>query len=119
MNSFAHKRQQLLQQMEQIHSMELGSLQEENRPSPHHPKQTTGPYFKHQVWENGRNLTRRVPAEKADSLAQAIAGRKKFEQLAGQYIETTVAMTRAEGSASESKKNETNSKRPSTRKAPD
>ena len=97
--------------------MELGSLQEENRPSPHHPGQTLGPYFKHQVWENGKNLTRRVPAERAGSLAQAIDGRKKFEQLAGQFIDTTVAMARAEDS-SPSKKNETNSKRPSTRKAP-
>lgn len=105
--------------MEQIQLMELGSLQEENRPSPRHPTQTTGPYFKHQVWDQGKNRTRRVPAEKAASLAQAIDGRKKFEQLAGQFIETTVAMTRAEAPASESKKNETNSRRPSTRKARD
>ena len=97
--------------------MELGSLQEEKRPSKQHPNQTLGPYFKHQVWENGKNLSRRIPSEKAGSLAQAIDGRQKFEQLAGQFIETTVAMTRAENSASDSKKNAPNSRPRSSRKA--
>ena len=120
MNTFAHKRQQILQQMEQIQAMELGSLQEELRPSKDDPSQTLGPYFKHQVWEDGKNLTRRVPAEKAAALAQAIQGRKDFEHLAGQFVQTTVAMTRAnQDPASHSKKNGTNSRRPSRRKALD
>jgi hypothetical protein len=118
MNSFAHKRQQILQQMEQIQIMEHGSLQAEQRPSRHDPRQTRGPYFKHQVWEGGKNLSRRVPAEKADALAQAIAGRKQFEQLAGEFVATTVAQTRAGGGAAESKKNAPNSRPPSSRKAP-
>lgn len=98
--------------------MELGSLQEEKRPSRQTSHPTLGPYFKHQVWEKGKNLTRRIPAEKAGSLAQAIDGRKKFEQLAGQFIDNTVAMTRTEDAASASKKNAPNSRPPSTRKAP-
>ena len=118
MNSFAHKRQQILQEMEQIQSMELGSIQEESRPSQHNPDQTVGPYFKHQVWESGRNRTRRIPAEQVAPLVQAIGSRKRFEQLAGEFIDTTVAMTRAQGSPlAESKKNATSSKRPSSRKA--
>ena len=118
MNSFAHKRQQILQQMEQIQSMEFGSLQEENRPSKTNPSQPNGPYFKHQVWENGKNVTRRVPANQAGSLAQAIAGRKLFERLAQEFIETSVALTRAQGEATPLKKNESRSKAPSSRKAP-
>ena len=116
MNSFAHKRTQILQQMEQIQTMERGSLQEESRPSRQDPDLANGPYFKHQVWENGKNHTRRVPCEEADGLAQAIQGRKQFEALAEQFVSTTVAMTRAQQGQPEAKKNGTNSKRLFTRK---
>ena len=116
-NPLAHKRQQLLQEMQQIHRMEYGSLQAETRPSKKDPDQERGPYYKHQVWEQGENLTRRVPQEQADALAEAIAGRKKFETLAEEFIDTTVAHTRA-ASSPESKKNATKSKPPSTKKRP-
>jgi hypothetical protein len=79
-NPLAHKRQQILQQMEQIDRMERGSLQSETRPSQRLPNQPQGPYFKHQIWEEGRNVTRRIPPEKAPALAKAIAGRKEFEK---------------------------------------
>lgn len=104
MNSLAHKRKQILQQMEQIERMEYGSLQEETRPSKRSPAQNQGPYFKHQVWENGRNASRRVPTEEAAALDKAIEGRKQFEELASQYVETTVAMTRSESSVDSKKK---------------
>ena len=118
MNALAHKRQQLLQQMEQIHRMERGSLQAETRPSQRHPNEERGPYFKHQVWEDGQNKTRRLSAEHAQALAQAIEGRKEFEKLAAQFVDTTVAMTRAD-SAPGSKKNATKPKKPSKKKPPD
>ena len=117
MNPLLHKRQQILQQMEQIRRMEHGSLQAETRPSLRHPGQERGPYFKHQTWEDGQNLTRRIPAERAEPLAQAIAGRKAFEKLAQDFIETTVTLTRAETSP-DAKKNATNSKRPCAPKPP-
>lgn len=116
MNSYAHTRAQILQQMEQIQAMERGSLQEETRPSRQDPNHANGPYFKHQVWEDGKNKTRRVPQEETDRLAQAIQGRKQFEALAEQFVETTVAMTRAEQARSDVKKNATNSRRLSDRK---
>lgn len=117
MNVHAHKRQQILQQMEQIDCMEQGSLQSETRPSSRDANQKQGPYFKHQIWEQGRNVSRRIPAEKAPALAKAIEGRKEFEKLAGQFVEATVAMTRA-GTSTDSKKNETKSRRRSNRKRP-
>ena len=117
MNSLAHKRQQILQQMEQIDRMERGSLQTETRPSRRHSDQERGPYFKHQIWEDGQNKTRRIPADKADALTQAIEGRKDFEKLAEQFVDATVAMTRADPSF-DSKKNVTRSKRLSKRKPP-
>jgi hypothetical protein len=118
MNAFAQKRRQILQQMEQIDRMEQGSLQTETRPSLRHAGQKQGPYFKHQVWEAGGNVTRRVPQEKAPALAEAIEGRKEFEKLAEQFIDATVAMTRSSIST-DSKKNGTKSRRRSSRKPPD
>jgi hypothetical protein len=117
MDPIIHKRQQILQQMEQIQRMERGSLQAEKRPSLRQPDQNRGPYFKHQIWEAGQNVTRRIPAEKAAALAQAIEGRKEFEELAEQFINATVIMTCAESSPN-SKKNTTRSRRPSKRKPP-
>src|SRR5437879_12998475 len=117
MNPLIHKRQQILQQMEQIQRMEHGSLQAETRPSRRHPDQERGPYFKRQIWEDGQNLTRRIPPAKADALAQAIEGRKEFEKLAEQFIDTTVIMTRADSSP-DSKKNATKSRTHSKRKPP-
>ena len=117
MKSLAHKRKQILQQMEQIERMEYGSLQEESRPSKRSPGQNQGPYFKHQVWDNGRNASRRVPTEEAAALDKAIEGRKQFEELASQYVETTVAMTRSKSSP-DSKKKLTSSP-PSTPRPPD
>jgi hypothetical protein len=117
-NPLAQQRQQILQQMEQIDRMEQGSLQSETRPSQRHPGQNQGPYFKHQIWEDGGNVTRRVSAEKAPALAQAIEGRKEFEKLARQFVEATVAMTRTDASP-DSKKNGTKSRSPSNRKPPD
>src|ERR1039457_5668062 len=104
MNPYLHKRQQILQQMEQIQRMERGSLQAETRPSLRHPDQDRGPYYKHQIWEEGQNLTRRIPPAKADALAQAIAGRKDFEKLAEQFIDATVRLTRTEASPGSKKK---------------
>lgn len=117
MNPLAHKRKQILQQMEQIQRMERGSLQSETRPSLRHPEQDRGPYFKHQVWQDGQNATRRIPPEQADALAQAIEGRKEFEGLAEQFIAATVLMTRADSSPV-AKKNGTRSKRLSKPKRP-
>lgn len=104
MNPMLHQRQQILQRMEQIQRMERGSLQAQRHPSLRHPGQDRGPYFKHQVWEGGQNVTRHIPAEQADALAQAIAGRKEFEKLAEQFIDATVVMTHAASSPDSKKK---------------
>lgn len=117
MNPLIHQRRQILQQMELITRMEHGSLQAEKRTSVRHPDQGRGPYYKHQVWENGQNLTRRIPLEQADALAQAIDGRKQFERLAEAFIDATVLLTRAESSPG-AKKNATSTTVRSRRKPP-
>jgi hypothetical protein len=117
MDPLAHKRQQILQQMDQIQRMEYGSVQRESRPSKRDPDRPRA-YYKHQVWENGQNLSQRIPVDEADALIDAIEGRKRFEQLAEEFVQTTVSMTRAEASPG-SKKNATLSKQRSRRRLRD
>ncbi len=93
--NYPQKRHQLLQQMAQLDTMEYGSLKAEYRPAEPSPSsEALGPYFKHQVWREGRNLSRRVPTEQAHALANAIANRQTFEKLATDYIGLTVEHTR-------------------------
>ena len=104
--STARQRQHLLDQMEQIEHMELGAIAEEYRTrTVDGVEVTAGPYFKHQQWKDGRNCSRRVPPEEAVPLREAIEGRQRFEKLAGEFVELTVAATRTQPALPESKKN--------------
>jgi hypothetical protein len=82
----------VLEQMAALQTMELGSLKSEYREHPSGAK--SGPYFKHQVWREGANVTQRITPEDAPALAAAIANRQKFECLTANFIELTVAHTR-------------------------
>ena len=89
--------------MGQISAMEYGSLKAEVRIAKE--GSSSGPYYQHQVWENGKNISQRIPADQAPALQGAIDGRQQFEQLAEEYVDTTVQMTRAyQGLSTESKK---------------
>ena len=93
--NYPQKRHQLLQQMAQLNTMEYGSLKAEYRPAEAGQSAAPlGPYFKHQVWQEGHNLSRRVPTEQAPALAEAIANRQTFEKLALDYVGLTVEHTR-------------------------
>jgi len=72
--------------------MEYGSLKAEYRPGADHAQ--LGPYYQHQVWEHGRNRSRRVPAPEAARLQQAITNRQAAEKLSTQFIALTVQATR-------------------------
>ena len=93
MNSTFHaQRTALLEQMATLETMENGSLKSEFRDPPSGIK--AGPYFKHQVWREGANVSQRISAEDAPALAAAIANRQQFESLAARFVELTVAHTR-------------------------
>ena len=83
---------QILQAMTHLSAMEYGSLKAEYRPGADNTQR--GPYYQHQVWEHGRNRSRRVPAPEAAQLQQAIANRQTAEQLSAQFIDLTVQQTR-------------------------
>ena len=96
------QRAEILRQMADLDTMELGSIKAEYRAGPSGEK--LGPYHKHQVWDDGANQSRRVPADEALALETAIANRRKFEQLAARFIELTVRITRLDDAVPSSKK---------------
>ena len=114
MSKFIEQRQVIFQKMAQIDQMEYGSLKGEFREGadPSHP---LGPYYKYQVWQDGKNHSERVAGPRADQLRQAVEGRQQFEELAQQCIELTVQHTRSKQPATDAKKN---SRRRSARKPP-
>lgn len=86
------QRTSILQQMAALHTMEEGSLKEEYRTGASGTK--TGPYFKHQVWRDGANVSQRIRPEDVPPLSTAIANRQKFEALSAEFVKLTVADTR-------------------------
>ena len=88
----------LLDQMASIATMERGKLTAEYRSRPSQDGGSTirlGPYYKYQVWEDGRNVTRRIPAEQAEVLEQDIANYNHFNELSAAVAETVIMRTRA------------------------
>jgi hypothetical protein len=63
-----------------------------------------GPYYNHQCYENGRNVSRYVPGEQVADLKEAIAAYHRFQQLVEQYVQLLVEKTRAERAAGLKKK---------------
>ena len=94
-------RQSLVDQIAAISTMQPGTLAEEWRERPN-PEGIgvlrLGPYYKHQVWKDGRNVSRRVPAAEAALLREDIDNAKRFEQLTQELahlnIEHTLALRR-------------------------
>jgi len=89
--------QSILQQIAQIQHMERGKLCV-LRQGPQ------GPYYNHQTWENGKNVSRYVPPNAVPALQQAIAGYEQFQNLTHQYAQMIIQQTRAEMAAGLKKK---------------
>ena len=77
-----------------------------------------GPYYNHQCYERGRNVSRYVRAEQVAELNEAIQGYRRFQELMEQYVQLVVERTRAERQAGSKKKTPPlNSSSPKTRKS--
>jgi hypothetical protein len=63
-----------------------------------------GPYYNHQCYEKGRNVSRYVPAEQVPDLKAAIDGYQRVQELMAQYVELLVEKTRAQRQAGFKKK---------------
>lgn len=92
---------QILAQIAQIRSMELGKLSE-YRPTGRPPQ--TGSYFKLQTWQDGKNRTRHVRPEELPALQEAVEGYAQFRQLTEEYAQLIAAQTRARLEAGVKKK---------------
>jgi hypothetical protein len=116
MKSLQAQRVQILRQLAELETMEYGSLRTELRPV--QGGGTTGPYYQHQVWEHGKNLSQRIPAAEAPALQSALVNRQRAEALAQEYIAVTVQLTRrCADDETSAKKNARSWRRPSLRKS--
>jgi hypothetical protein len=79
----------LLAQIAQIQSMERGKLSLMRETS-------SGPAYKLQAWEDGKNHSRYIPPEQAPAVREAIDGYARFQALIGRYVDQVVQRTRAE-----------------------
>lgn len=106
MNDYRTKRKELLEQMEGIDRMREGRLSEEYRERVVDGQTVrNGPYYKHQQWKDGKNVSRRVQAGEAERLREDIGGMDRFKRLCEDYARTTVAMTEQTEERSDAKKN--------------
>ena len=87
----------LLQQIAQIQRLERGTLSV-LRQGPQ------GPYYNHQCYENGRNVSRYVPIQEVPELREAIEGYHKVQELVARYVQLLVERTRVERAAGVKKK---------------
>jgi len=121
--SVEQARHNLVAQIAAITTMQPGTLAEEyrERPAPEGKGVVRrGPYFKHQCWKDGRNVSRRVPASEAAQLREDIENAKRFDELTAQLaelnIEHTLALRAAEAAATASPATAPDAKKNSTRK---
>ena len=73
----------ILQQIARIQRMDQGTVSV-IRQGPH------GPYYNHQCYENGRNVSRYLPAEQVPALEEAIEGYRRFQELVKQYVQHVI-----------------------------
>ena len=103
--------QSLLHDIAQIQHLERGTLSV-IRQGP------AGPYYNHQCYEEGRNVSRYVPLEQVGEIKEAIDGYHRFQMLVQQYAQIMVEKTRADRETTFKKKTRRqNSSWPKTRKS--
>ena len=83
---------QILAEIARIQAMEFGKLSEYQRPG--RAKDSTT-YYRLQIWQEGRNITRHVRPEELPALREAIEGYSRFCALTQQYAQLIVHHTRA------------------------
>lgn len=79
---------------------------------------SSGPFYKLQAREGGKNSTRYVPRDQAAAVQEAIDGYQRFEALTQQYAQQIIERTRQEiASGAKKKKPARNSSSLKTRKS--
>src|SRR5437868_8726795 len=96
--SITQRRTQILDEMQSINRMERGKLCTQSR-GPGTPT-----FHKLQVWHEGKNCTRYVPADEVPALQEALTGHQRFQELAAEFAELTITQTRRQTAADSKKK---------------
>jgi hypothetical protein len=106
-------KQRLLQHMAAISAMERGKL------SAYAFKERSGggPYHKLQRWEEGKNVTRYVPADEVAEVEAALAGYEQYRQLSEEYARLVIAETRQSIALKKKSRSRPRSSWPKTRKS--
>ena len=87
----------ILQQIVKIQTMERGKLSVIKESS-------SGPFYKIQAREQGKNVTRYVPRDQVGAVQEAIQGYQRFESLTQQYAQQVIDRTRQAIAAGSKKK---------------
>jgi hypothetical protein len=103
------RRRALLAQMERLRPLVRGTLTEQYFTRRRAGRTVRlGPYYKLQLWCEGRNQTRYVPADEVPRLREAIANYHRFQSLCQEFVklsaprsEPAVARTRDKYSSSQ------------------
>jgi hypothetical protein len=92
--SIEQERTLILQQMAQIDHMIRGHLSQQSFKTKRQGKVIVqGPYHLLQRFEKGKNNCQRVPADQLPSIADAVLGHQRFQELAARYAALTEQMT--------------------------
>jgi len=87
----------ILQEMADIQTMERGKLSIIK-------ESASGPFYKLQARENGKNVTRYIPREQVPAVREAIAGYQHFANLTAEYAGQVITHTRVTIAAGVKKK---------------
>jgi hypothetical protein len=71
-----------------------------------------GPYYNHQCYEAGKNVTRYVPADQVAQLQRDLEAYRQFQALVAQYVDLLVEHTRAARAAGSKKKDKAGPRTP-------
>lgn len=94
------KKHNILQQIATISTMERGKLSAYSfKERPGH----SGPYYKLQSWQDGKNLTHYICADDLPAVQAALAGYAQYQALTREYADLIIAETRQSIAASKKK----------------
>ncbi len=88
------KIQRLLEEMASIERMERGKI----------CAMAGRSYYNHQTWQDGKNVVRYVRPEEVAELQKAIEGYNQFRQLAEEYADQIIRLTRLQRASSQKTK---------------
>jgi hypothetical protein len=92
----------ILAELSTLKTIEHGTLSQEYRARPAAQGsglEPLGPYYKHQCWEKGRNLSRRVPAAEVSQLQEDLRNGQRFEELTSKLSELAIVKGREQRAA--------------------